>query len=77
MKIFIQVEVPDDFEMGNIKAVELREAIDLGYWQQVSGEAVCKVGAHWNTGGGFDVRNFTSQPPCGTPLFAAPSNGNR
>lgn len=38
--IFIKVQVPDDFETGNIKAIELREAIDLGYWTQVSGEPV-------------------------------------
>ena len=59
MKIYIEVEVPDDFEMGNIKAVELREAIDLGYWQQVSDKPIwfaCDT-----EGAEFDVTFVTTQ----------------
>lgn len=35
-------------------------------------EPVCAVGSHWNSGGGFDVLNFTKQPPAGTKLYMEP-----
>lgn len=55
------------------KAVAERDAAlaRLAELEKQEPEPVCVVGPHWNSGGGFDARDFKSRPVCGTKLYAA------
>lgn len=66
-------EAWENTDSGHYEKVQaVVAAVTTAQQEQPAQEPVCKVGSGWNSGGGFDVYDFKSQPPYGTPLYAAP-----